>query len=49
MRLKKCKKQMNREAGEDVEDGGVDLPQNTDGSHKISITRCNIIGADDVE
>ena len=24
-------KQMNREAGDDVEDGGVDLPRNTDG------------------
>ena len=40
---------MNREAGEDVEDGGVDLPQNTDGVTRYPSQGGNIIGADDID
>ena len=47
--IEEMQKQMNREAGEDVEDGGVDLPQNTDGVTRYPSQGGNIIGADDVD
>ena len=42
-------KQMNREAGDDVEDGGVDLPRNTDGITRYPSQGGNIIGSDELD
>ena len=47
--IEEMQKQMNKEAGEDVEDGGVDLPKNTDGVTRYPSQGGNIIGADDVD
>ena len=47
--IDEMKKQMNKEAGLDVEDGGVDLPKNTDGVTRYPSQGGNIIGADDVD
>ena len=47
--IAEMQKQMNKEAGEDVEDGGVDLPKNTDGVTRYPSQGGNIIGADDVD
>ena len=40
---------MNREAGDDVEDGGVDLPRNTDGITRYPSQGGNIIGSDELD
>ena len=42
-------KEINREAGSDVEDGGVDLPRDTDGVTRYPSQGGNIIGADDID
>jgi len=42
-------KEMNKESGDDVEDGGVDLPRDTDGVTRYPSQGGNIIGADDVD
>ena len=42
-------KEINKEAGDDVEDGGVDLPRDTDGVTRYPSQGGNIIGADDVD
>jgi 5S rRNA maturation endonuclease (ribonuclease M5) len=42
-------KEINKEAGEDVEDGGVDLPRDTDGVTRYPSQGGNIIGADDID
>ena len=42
-------KEINTEAGDDVEDGGVDLPRDTDGVTRYPSQGGNIIGADDVD
>ena len=47
--IEEMQKQMNREAGEDVEDGGVDLPRDTDGVTRYPSQGGNIIGADDID
>ena len=42
-------REINVEAGQDVEDGGVDLPRDTDGVTRYPSQGGNIIGADDVD
>ena len=42
-------KEINRETGQDVEDGGVDLPRDTDGVTRYPSQGGNIIGADDID
>jgi len=42
-------KEMNKESGDDVEDGGVDLPRDTDGVTRYPSQGGNIIGADDID
>ena len=42
-------KDINKEAGDDVEDGGVDLPRDTDGITRYPSQGGNIIGADDID
>ena len=42
-------KEINKEAGDDVEDGGVDLPRDTDGVTRYPSQGGNIIGADDID
>jgi len=42
-------REINVEAGQDVEDGGVDLPRDTDGVTRYPSQGGNIIGADDID
>ena len=42
-------REINKEAGDDVEDGGVDLPRDTDGVTRYPSQGGNIIGADDID
>ena len=42
-------REINKEAGDDVEDGGVDLPQDTDGVTRYPSQGGNIIGSDELD
>ena len=42
-------KQMNKEAGMDVEDGGVDMPDGGDGITRYPSQGGNIIGSDELD
>ena len=41
-------REINKEAGLDPEDGGVDVPQDTDGITRYPSLDGSIIGADDI-
>ena len=42
-------KQINKEAGSDTEDGGIDMPQDTDGVTRYPSQVCNPIPPDDLD